>query len=116
MTFAVWVSHSEWLEVKNELLEAIRERFDAEGVEIPFPHLSLYKGEATEPIPVKLVASEAFGVAGGSSATEGVTAGISPSFGEEETLSLTQLRLGPAQEEEILSLKQLVGAWIRYPS
>ncbi len=33
----------------------IKERFDAEGFEIPFPHRTLYAGSATDPIPVTMV-------------------------------------------------------------
>jgi small-conductance mechanosensitive channel len=52
MLFAVWALKSDWRNVKNQLFEQIKERFDKEGIEIPFPHLSLYSGLATQPIPV----------------------------------------------------------------
>ncbi len=55
MLFAVWVLRADWMRIKNELLEQVKQRFDAEGIEIPFPHLSLYKGATTEPIPIQLV-------------------------------------------------------------
>jgi small-conductance mechanosensitive channel len=29
----------------------IKSTFDAEGIEIPFPHVSIYAGEATKPFP-----------------------------------------------------------------
>lgn len=32
--------------VKREALRRIKKRFDAEGIEIPFPHLTIYKGGA----------------------------------------------------------------------
>jgi small-conductance mechanosensitive channel len=54
MLFAVWTQKTDFLKVKNALLEQIKERFDKEGIEIPFPHLSLYAGLASEPIPVVL--------------------------------------------------------------
>jgi small-conductance mechanosensitive channel len=48
----VWAPREEWLNLKNTILEEIKVRFDQEGIEIPFPHVSLYRGQATEPIPV----------------------------------------------------------------
>ncbi len=35
-----------WL-VKREALRRVKNRFDAEGIEIPYPHLTLYQGEST---------------------------------------------------------------------
>lgn len=39
-------------DVARELRRRIKNRFDREGIEIPFPHLSLYWGEASKPIAV----------------------------------------------------------------
>ncbi len=39
-------------DVARELRRRIKIRFDQEGIEIPFPHLSLYWGEASKPIPL----------------------------------------------------------------
>jgi small-conductance mechanosensitive channel len=55
LMLAAWAEKSDWLTVKNTLLEEIKTRFDSEGIEIPFPHVSLYAGSATEPLPVRLV-------------------------------------------------------------
>lgn len=57
LLFAVWASKADWLKLKNSIQEEIKARFDQEGIEIPFPHLSLYRGSATEPFPVQIVAS-----------------------------------------------------------
>jgi small-conductance mechanosensitive channel len=51
----VWFARDDLLEVRKSLLADIKERFDAEGIEIPFPHRTLYTGAATEPFPVKVV-------------------------------------------------------------
>jgi small-conductance mechanosensitive channel len=55
LKFVVWCVREDWIKVKNEMYEQVKDRFDLEGVEIPFPHLSLYKGEAMDPIPIQLV-------------------------------------------------------------
>ena len=36
------------------MMQGIKECFDAEGIEIPFPHVSLYAGTVSEPIPVRI--------------------------------------------------------------
>jgi len=53
--FAVWAKRESWLEVKNTITEDVKLRFDAEGIEIPFPHVSLYAGSVTEPFPVRIL-------------------------------------------------------------
>ena len=50
----VWAESSNFLTVKNSVFQEIKEAFDKENIEIPFPHLSLYKGEATNPFPVEV--------------------------------------------------------------
>lgn len=50
--FAVWFEKANFVKVKNSLFIEIKEAFDQEGIEIPFPHLSLYTGEATKPFPI----------------------------------------------------------------
>lgn len=52
--FAVWAVREDWIKLKNSIAEEIKSRFDAEGIEIPFPHISLYSGSKTEPIPVEI--------------------------------------------------------------
>jgi small-conductance mechanosensitive channel len=53
--FAVWAAQPEWLKLKNSLPEDIKTRFEQEGIEIPFPHLSIYTGSATDPLPIKSI-------------------------------------------------------------
>jgi small-conductance mechanosensitive channel len=57
LKFLIWTAKSDWLKLKNSMLEEIKKRFDEENIEIPFPHLSLYSGSATNPIPVNIVNS-----------------------------------------------------------
>lgn len=54
ITFAVWFEKANYLAVKNSVFIEIKEAFDREGIEIPFPHVSIYAGEASKPIAVKL--------------------------------------------------------------
>lgn len=53
--FAVWAARADFLAVKRSLMPQIKNRFDAEGIEIPFPHRTLYTGAVTAPLPVKVV-------------------------------------------------------------
>lgn len=53
--FAVWSTKEDFLQLKQTILQEIKERFDAEGIEIPFPHRTLYAGSVTDPLPIRLV-------------------------------------------------------------
>ncbi|MFC1761684.1 mechanosensitive ion channel family protein [Planctomycetota bacterium] len=53
--FAVWSTKEDFLQLKKTILQEIKERFDAEGIEIPFPHRSLYTGSVTDPLPIRLI-------------------------------------------------------------
>lgn len=68
LLFAVWTARADFLTLRNSIHEEIKARFDREGIEIPFPHLSLYTGEVTDPFPVQLVQSPPPGAAEASSA------------------------------------------------
>jgi len=57
--FGVWCVKSDFLKLKNSLMKEIKERFDAEGIEIPFPHRTLYAGSETGPMPVSVNAGQA---------------------------------------------------------
>ncbi|MEM1085640.1 MAG: mechanosensitive ion channel family protein [Verrucomicrobiota bacterium] len=52
--FGVWGTKEDHLKVKNETPIRIKEAFDREGIEIPFPHTVLASGKAMHPIPVTL--------------------------------------------------------------
>lgn len=54
LLFLVWAPSDEFLLLKNSLQEEIKARFDKEGIEIPFPHLSLYSGSATKALPIEI--------------------------------------------------------------
>ncbi len=50
--FGVWFEKNNFRDVKNSLFQEIMATFREEEIEIPFPHISLYTGEATKPFPV----------------------------------------------------------------
>ena len=54
----IWATSQDWLQLKNTITEEIKQRFDAEGIEIPFPHVSLYAGSQTQPFPVHIFETE----------------------------------------------------------
>lgn len=58
LQFSVWATRENFLALRNDLPEAIKRAFDSEGVEIPFPHRTLYVGSQTEPFPVKIVGQD----------------------------------------------------------
>ncbi len=53
--FGPWFAKTDYIALRNSLLTEVKRRFDEEGVEIPFPHRTLYAGEATKPFPVHVV-------------------------------------------------------------
>ncbi len=56
--FGPWFVKTDYVTLRNSLLTEIKKRFDEEGIEIPFPHRTLYAGEATRPFPVHIVSEE----------------------------------------------------------
>jgi len=58
LQFSVWAKRENFLELKNSMYEQIKNAFDAENIEIPFPHITLYSGSKTEPFPVALSTQE----------------------------------------------------------
>lgn len=59
LQFSVWAQREKWLDMRNALHREVKEAFDREGIEIPFPHLSLYAGSVTAPHPVRIEPAEA---------------------------------------------------------
>ncbi len=53
--FAPWFAKQDYVAMRNSLLVEVKRRFDAEGIEIPFPHRTLYAGAVTDPFPIRLV-------------------------------------------------------------
>ena len=59
LTLGVWVERTNFLKVKNSVIQEIKLKFNEHGIEIPFPHISLYTGGATVPFPVEIKEKEA---------------------------------------------------------
>lgn len=53
--FSVWARRENFLALRTSMHEEVKRAFDAEHIEIPFPHRSLYAGSVTEPFPVRVV-------------------------------------------------------------
>jgi small-conductance mechanosensitive channel len=56
--YALWFEKKDLINLRSSIMLSIKERFDAEGIEIPFPHISLYTGEAAKPYPVRILSEE----------------------------------------------------------
>jgi len=56
LQLSVWARREIHRELRSDMLQAIKARGDAEGIEIPFPHLSLYAGSQTGPLPIRQLA------------------------------------------------------------
>lgn len=53
--YSVWAKRENFLQLRNSIQIEIKEAFDREGIEIPFPHRTLYTGMVTDPFPVRVV-------------------------------------------------------------
>jgi len=53
--FSVWARRENFLTLRNSISSEIKQAFDEAGIEIPFPHRTIYTGEVTKPMPVELV-------------------------------------------------------------
>src|SRR6056297_1509768 len=62
--FSVWAKTENYLDLRNTIPTEVKEAFDARGIEIPFPHRTLYTGSETEPFPVVNVEAETGGETG----------------------------------------------------
>ncbi|MFH1881240.1 MAG: mechanosensitive ion channel family protein [Planctomycetota bacterium] len=56
--YAIWCVREDYLKLKKKIMLLIKERFDEEGIEIPFPHRTLYTGSITKPFPIHIVEAQ----------------------------------------------------------
>ena len=66
----VWFEKTDFLALRSSLMPEIKRRLDEEGIEIPFPHRTLYAGSVTEPFPVRMVENPHPAAAGGGRTTD----------------------------------------------
>ena len=55
LQFSVWATREKYLELKTGIQEQIKTAFDERGIEIPFPHRTLYAGSHTTPLPIRIM-------------------------------------------------------------
>lgn len=55
LQFSVWARKESYLDLRNSVAEQVKVAFDAAGIEIPFPHRTLYAGSQSAPFPVQIV-------------------------------------------------------------
>lgn len=55
LQFSVWCVRENYLQFKTSIQRQVKEALDAAGIEIPFPHRTLYAGSVTDPFPVRAV-------------------------------------------------------------
>lgn len=53
--FGVWFAKDDFLTVRKTMMRSLKERFDAEGIELALPRRALYAGSQTAPFPVQVV-------------------------------------------------------------
>ncbi|MBS3804700.1 MAG: mechanosensitive ion channel family protein [Oleiphilaceae bacterium] len=55
LQFSFWVLSAEVLEGRSEMMVLVKKALDEEGIEIPFPHTSIYAGSNSKPFKIELL-------------------------------------------------------------
>lgn len=58
LQYSFWVPKDQVLEGRSRMMVAIKRELDRAGIEIPFPHTSLYAGSHSEPFRVELTRAQ----------------------------------------------------------
>ncbi len=58
LQFSFWVPKDKVMDGRSSIMVAIKQALDREGIEIPFPHTSIYAGSHSEPFRVQLLGPE----------------------------------------------------------
>lgn len=53
LQYSVWATRENYITLRNQIQEELKVAFDAHGIEIPFPHLTVAGGKATRPLPIE---------------------------------------------------------------
>jgi len=59
LQFSFWLPADKVLEGRSRMMVDIKRALDEQGIEIPFPHTSVYAGSHSEPFRVQLLSPEA---------------------------------------------------------
>ena len=55
LLLATWTTREQFIGLKDELGGLVKQCLDAAGVEIPFPHVTLYAGSGSDPLRIALI-------------------------------------------------------------
>ncbi len=55
ITVGLWAVKTKLVQVRTSFLCDLKERFDRDGIEIPFPHISFHPAVGSAPLPVQMV-------------------------------------------------------------
>ncbi len=55
LQLSAWTARENWVKLRNDLVIEVKLALDEAGIEIPFPHRTLYAGAQTAPMPVRIV-------------------------------------------------------------
>lgn len=58
LQFSFWVPKDKFLDGRGGMMIAVKKLLDNQGIEIPFPHTSIYAGSHSEPFRVQLMGPE----------------------------------------------------------
>ncbi len=58
LQFSFWVAREQVLEGRSSMMVAIKRELDKSGIEIPFPHTSIYAGSHSEPFRIELIRNQ----------------------------------------------------------
>jgi small-conductance mechanosensitive channel len=56
--FGIWFLREDFGNLKNTIMTDIKNTFDKENIEIPFPHRTIYTGSTTSPFPINFQEQE----------------------------------------------------------
>ena len=55
LQFSVWATQANYWDLYTQMHLQVKQAFDEHGIEIPFPHRTLYTGSVSDPFPIQLV-------------------------------------------------------------